>query len=316
MNLLNNLAPVGEEVKKKNNFGMRNPLVFNDTIGELTNYYNEETDKEQLCNIITDIKNHIDKFGVSEELLSLIPNDLSALGINTDTDKDSAIDTLNDILSVHGEVSEEGMRDLLRKVFPSLFKKTARLTNILEMELVDLDFALSEISKLTSMDLSRVFDKSIPMEIRDYKTVLSILSTIKSELTMISNINMDKILKFDINTHKKTLEVLGFVWKKGGWRNKKVPYPRQTTLRNHGYDEKNIISLGKQYLTLTPIVNKIDNIGKMSVSTNVPKEEAMQLKKSVNEFLNYFGCIEEVTYRMLNTLLSLMQYVYNVDIGV
>ena len=311
MNLLNNLAPVGEGVKKKNEFGMNNPLQFFDMIQDLMSTFEEEDNKEQLCNIITDIKNHIDKFGVSEELLSLIPNDLSALNIDEHTSKEDSINVLNDILSEHGEISEEGIRDLFRKIFPKMFKKIVGLGNRIDIKLDDLNDVIVESKKVSALNMKNIFEKPLRISLRDYKTVSSTLADIKTALALISTMDESKILEFKIDEHKSVLEKLGYTKDGTVYKAKIKSYPRMAPLKDFGYNEKNSLALAQQFSVLTPIINKIDNIGKFTVSTNEEKSKAKEIKQSVKEFSNYVGCVYDVTYRMINTMINLLVYIYN-----
>ena len=309
MNLVHNLAPVGEGVKKKNEFGMNNPLQFFDMIQDLMSTFEEEDNKEQLCSVVTDIKNHIDKFGVSEELLSLIPNDLSTLNIDEHTSKEDSINVLNDILSEHGEISEEGMKDFFKKIFPKLFKKIVGLGNRIDAKLDYLNDVVVEAKKVTALNMKDVFEKPIRVELRDYKTLTDNLAKIKTGLSQISSMDATKVSTFKIAEHNSVLEQLGYTKDGNQYKVKIKPHARLAPLKDYGYTEKNTIPLAQQYLTLTAVVNKIDNLGKLTIDTD--GENPKEIKQSVKEFSMYVGCMYDITYRMINTLINLLAYMYS-----
>ena len=61
--------------------------------------------------VLHEVKNHIDKYGVSEETISLFSSDLAQLGISKDTSKEVAIECIEDIIHQNNndvEGSEEG----------------------------------------------------------------------------------------------------------------------------------------------------------------------------------------------------------------
>ena len=64
-----------------------------------------EDTKESDIQTLVELKSHIDKYGVSEETLSLFGKDLNQFGITEDTSKEAALESLEEVIS-HNTINE------------------------------------------------------------------------------------------------------------------------------------------------------------------------------------------------------------------
>ena len=253
-------------------------------------------------NTLNEIKNHIDKFGVSEETLSLFGKDLNNFNITSETSKEDALVALEDIIEentpkVETEVEVEGSEEvILTSAAVAAVASTWALANIGLISIVGgavagafgvflmafVVFSKNALEKLKSFKNRMVKNGFKPFE--EKKTKLRIASKDKfltyvngceSILKFVTELNPADAIKTDFKQKDSLLKPICYlVSEKGTLVQEKMKLDK-IILVDAGYTEASVKELVDKGMVLCDMAKKFDAVlAKLKSLSKQKKDEA------------------------------------------
>ena len=286
---------------------------------EALNDINVEDALDNDLDMLNEIKNHIDKFGVSEETLSLFSNDLKAFNITSDTSKEIANEILENIIDGNRvQISEEFIITALAWILSYHGAKVALLVlgGLLSYAIINKVTGISiiksfknliasfvEFVEKTSISLKKV-EQNInkqgfnPFEDKQYRLHILPKDQFEKKVKACENINdfLIKLNPMDVITtnfqqKESLLKDLGYFIVGGKIKEDKKVYPT-IILSENGYTKDNIKSLVSRGMDVCKSSEKFNNIihnlevslRKMKASKEKPSDtEITQKEKELSK---------------------------------
>ena len=300
------------------------------------NYILNECDEDdeiiKSINKLIEIKNHIDKFGVSEETLSLFGNDLNKLGIINNTSKEDALVALEDIIEentpkVEAEGSEEflGIAVILSALFilgPAII---IAISGTLSYYIIYLGKAKTKLLRYKSKALSvgfKDYDRSkTSLHMPSYKNFKRVVDSCEHIVKYMSDLDFATALKTDFKTKLNLVEKLGYDVTDDNEIIKIKDHTDHVILVDAGYSQPAILSLIDDALVFCTsdkrfkiIKDKINAASKMKHGTDGKKltdEEKLYVKEQAYLYKKFINITVRETQYVINKILKLCKKTIN-----
>ena len=333
MNLLNNdlksiLNPEQLSEESLNDAYIESLLELDDALEDIKVQEAVENDLNTLC----EIKNHIDKYGVSEETLSLFGDDLAKLGIVEDTSKEVALETIEDIVTQNSDT--EGSEEVLitagiaawalvnsglvvaaasgiAGVLGGLGVAIAAFVVFSKNSLKTLKALSGRISSNGFKDFGK---KTTKLRILHKDKFLTQVNGCESILKFVSSLSPTDAVKTEFSQKASLLTPLGYNLDDGKISKAKESIDK-ITLSNSGYTEESIKTLINKGMVLCDIARKFDNfmtelkaVSKKKVNTEGEKisdEDKSQMKFRVKEYREFMNVSIKSNKEVISKIVSL-----------
>ena len=311
------------------NFGQENsmPVECSDidfTVGlyefdkEITNIDNDE----EVVVKLNEIKNHIDKFGVSEELLNLFGDDLDSIGITKHSDKEEVNSIIDSVIKdIEGEVSEEiiaaiGVGLLATTVFFTgiYSRKRKALVGLIANNIENLDIKFNDLrnmfeyaDKNSQATIEKRCDSNSHAVIPKYDIAHGVLTMVESCLDKVVHLTKEDIYKFSIPNRSDFLEKAStpiMSNKKAGFKTIIKSKTFSNSPSKAGWNKNNVLDYCDAALRLKPYVDRLKDISKVFDSmkndkSKITKERAIEIRDAFNDFSTFIRS----TFQMVNFVL-------------
>ena len=315
MNLLNNdlksILKDPEQVSEEslNDEYIESLLELNESLEDIEQQDAMDRDLNTLC----EIKNHIDKYGVSEETLSLFGKDLAKLGIVEDTSKEVALETIDDVVTQNSdtEISEELNSDsifilmlyanTLWNINPILIIVSALIIKYKIYSDNSEQILIKLTNKLQSNGFKLFAEKKTKLRIPPKDKFLTQVNGCESILKFISELSPEEAVKTEFSQKESLLTPLGYSLDDGNVVKTKEKVDK-IILSDNGYTEKSIKILIDKGITLCSFTMKFKKLAsdinvltkKKAPAKNddtktekISDEEKSQIKTRVKEYKEF-----------------------------